>query len=77
MVKLMQAKGYKVNSLADVNTPELYSKVVADFGTDHPNLVKRLQYIHFAQLRYGAMVEAWRKGDLAEVGAIFRKDGLG
>lgn len=77
MVKLMQAKGYKVNSLADVDTAELYSKVIADFGTDHPHLVKRLQYIHGAQLRYSAMVEAWRKGDIAEVGAIFRKDGLG
>jgi len=50
---------------------------MAQFGSKHPNLCARLEYIFFAQERFEAMVKAWAHGDIKQVGAIFRRDGIG
>lgn len=77
LVALMQKRGYKVNSLGDVKDRATYDKIISEFGASHPHLCKRVEYIYFAQERFEAMVEAWSSGNIAEVGAIFRRDGIG
>jgi len=47
------------------------------FGDEHPDLCARLRYIYSAQQRFYVMLEAWKEGDIATVGRIFREDGIG
>ncbi|MBK8978337.1 MAG: hypothetical protein IPM29_20740 [Planctomycetes bacterium] len=68
---------FGIACLADVDTPELCERIAARFGPSHPHLVDRLRYIHGAQARFGRMLGAWRGGDIATVGALFRADGHG
>merc|ERR1711933_557403 len=56
---------------------ETYEMVMSRFGTTHPDLCKRLTYIFFAQQRFESMVDAWANGRIEEVGALFRRDGIG
>ena len=67
--------GFK--KLADVRDESLYQKILATFGKDYPAHCDRLTYIYHAQKRFYKMLQAWRSGDIATVGAIFREDGLG
>ena len=66
-----------------LNRPVLADVKVQDFGkirdayTDTkwaPHL-KRLTYLVDAQMNFGGMIDAWRRGDVEEVGAYFRRDG--
>ena len=66
-----------------INRPVLADVKVQDFGkirdayTDTkwaPHL-KRLTYLVDAQMNFGGMIDAWRRGDVEEVGAYFRRDG--
>lgn len=68
---------FGIKTLGDVRTEELYRSILARFGTSHPQLCKRLDYIHHAQLRFAEMLRAWKEGDVATVGTVFRADGLG
>ncbi len=68
---------FGINSLGEVRTEEVYRAILAQFGATHPHLCKRLDYIYHAQQRFALMIEAWKKGDVKTVGAIFRADGLG
>jgi galactokinase len=68
---------FGIKSLGDVRTDEMFRSVLERFGVSHPHLCKRLDYIHHAQLRFERMIRAWRDGDVATVGAIFRADGIG
>ena len=63
--------------LADIRDDALLARVLARFGQRHPGPCDRLRYIYAAQQRFGRMLKAWRAGDVATVGAIFRADGLG
>lgn len=67
--------GFK--QLADVRDNKLYRKILAAYGKSHPAHCDRLTYIFHAQKRFYTMLKAWRSGDIATVGAIFREDGLG
>jgi len=67
--------GFK--QLAEVRDEKLYQKILATFGKSHPAHCNRLTYLFHAQQRFYKMLKAWRSGDIATVGAIFREDGLG
>ena len=68
---------FGIKTLGDVRTEELFRSILARFGTSHPHLCKRLDYIYHAQQRFELMLQAWSKGDIATVGSIFRADGIG
>ena len=68
---------FGISCLADVRTPELYQRIVARFGGERPELCERLTYIFFAQQRFYRMLDAWKQGDVATVGSLFREDGIG
>jgi galactokinase len=68
---------FGIQSLGDVRSEELFRAILSRFGTTHPHLCKRLDYIYHAQLRFERMLLAWSEGDIKTVGEIFRADGLG
>ena len=76
LVELLQ-HGYGIKALADVRDGETYERIQREFGERYPDLCARLRYIYFAQKRFPEMLEAWRSGDIATVGSIFRQDGYG
>jgi galactokinase len=73
----LAGKRFGFKKLADVRDDKLYGKILAAFGKSHPNQCDRLTYIYGAQQRFYKMLKAWRTGDIATVGAVFRADGLG
>lgn len=77
LVAILQKAGYKITCLADVKDDATYKKIMDQFGSSHPDLCDRLNYIYHAQQRFYKMMDAWRSGDVETVGAIFRQDGLG
>lgn len=74
---VLAGRKFKFKQLADVRDERLYRKILAAFGKSHPDHCNRLAYIFGAQKRFTTMLKAWRAGDIATVGAIFREDGLG
>jgi len=77
LVSLLQKHGYDIECLADIKDNAVYEKVLAEFGTEHPDLCDRLKYIYSAQTRFYEMMDAWKAGDVETVGRIFRTDGIG
>ena len=77
LAELLGKNGYDVKCLGDIRDEETYERVLAQFGKSRPHLCARLNYIYHAQQRFYDMLAAWKAGDIATVGAIFRKDGLG
>jgi len=77
LVKLAQAKGYKIKNLADIKDDQLFNDITAAFKNSNPDLCDRLKYIYKAQNRFYKMMDAWRAGDIATVGSVFREDGIG
>ena len=76
MKELLNEKfGYA--SLAEVSTPEKYAEAAAYIETVAPASVGRLKYLYEAQTRFAETLEAWRSGDIAQVGKNFRADGIG
>lgn len=65
------------SKLADVNNDKLFTAILSTFGKTHPDHCDRLRYIYNANKRFHKMLKAWRSGDIATVGAIFRADGIG
>jgi galactokinase len=74
---VLAGRKFGFKQLADVRDEALYQKILAAFGKSHPAHCDRLTYIYHAQQRFYKMLKAWRSGDIATVGAIFREDGLG
>jgi galactokinase len=70
-------KEFGIPSLAGVRDPATYDRVLARFGASHPAHCRRLDYIFHAQERFYRMLDAWKAGDIATVGAVFREDGIG
>jgi len=66
-----------IENLAELTDPDRFAAIDAWLRPAHPHLADRMRYIHEAQLRFPRMLEAWRRGDVAEVGALFREDGFG
>jgi galactokinase len=59
--------------LAEVRDDKTYHEIAGRF----PQLAPRLKYIYEAQQRFYRLLEAWKAGNIEEVGKIFRQDGLG
>jgi galactokinase len=77
MAQKAKDAGFGINCLADIKDEALYEKIKAHFETNFPHLVDRMTYIFKAQGRFYKMMAAWKKGDIATVGKIFRLDGVG
>lgn len=73
----LAGKKFGFKKLADVKNETLLRHVLEKFGASHPGHCDRLRYIYGAQQRFEKMLKAWRMGDIATVGAIFREDGIG
>ena len=67
------AKLAGLTCLADVRDETLYRRIAGRF----PTLAPRLTYIYHAQQRFYKMLEAWKAGNVEDVGQIFRQDGIG
>jgi galactokinase len=76
-VSILQRAGYKISCLADIKTDGMYEKILAQFAGQYPDLCNRFKYIFAAQQRFYEMLDAWKRGDVATVGRIFREDGIG
>jgi galactokinase len=76
LVELLQP-GFGIGALADVKDAATYRRIVREYGPEHPGLCARLKYIYQAQQRFYRMLEAWKEGNIAAVGRIFREDGIG
>ncbi|MBN1435702.1 MAG: hypothetical protein JW936_01385 [Sedimentisphaerales bacterium] len=74
---MLGAAGYPVKCLADVRDGGMYEKILRQFGDDRPGLCGRFRYIYHAQERFYEMLDAWKRGDIETLGAIFRQDGIG
>ena len=63
--------------LADVSIKD-YGKIERAYASTawSPHL-NRLAYLINAQMSFETMIAAWRRGDVEEVGALFRNDGRG
>jgi galactokinase len=77
MAAKAKAGGFGINCLADIRDEALYQKIKARFEKEFPHLVDRMTYIFKAQLRFYKMMAAWKRGDIATVGRVFRDDGVG
>lgn len=64
-------------SLAEVSTPEKYAEAAAYIQEVAPASSGHLKYLYEAQTRFSETLEAWRSGDIAQVGKNFRADGIG
>lgn len=73
----LAGRRFGFRQLADVRDDRLYDAILKAYGRSHPGPCDRLTYIYNAQKRFRKMLAAWRAGDIATVGAIFRADGLG
>jgi galactokinase len=76
-VSILQRAGYKISCLADIKTECVYEKILAQFAGQYPDLCDRFKYIFAAQQRFYEMLDAWKRGDVATVGRVFREDGIG
>ncbi len=77
LAEMLQKDFEGLNCLADVKDEATYNKVRSHYSGSYPELVKRLDYIYGAQKRFYEMMDAWKAGDVATVGKIFREDGIG
>eukprot|EP01065_Artemidia_motanka_P011890 TRINITY_DN1648_c1_g1_i1.p1 TRINITY_DN1648_c1_g1~~TRINITY_DN1648_c1_g1_i1.p1 ORF type:complete len:284 (+),score=117.40 TRINITY_DN1648_c1_g1_i1:570-1421(+) len=77
LAALLEKGGYGVKCLGDVKDEALYGRILRDFGSTHPGHCDRLRYIKEANSRFDALLDAWRRGDVATVGSVFRADGIG
>lgn len=77
LVEKIKAAGYEINCLADVREQAVYDEIYDKFVEIEPELINRLKYIYSAQKRFYKMLDAWRIGDIATVGEVFRQDGIG
>jgi galactokinase len=77
LVAILQKSGVKISCLADIKTEGVYEKIMARFSGRYPDLCDRFKYIFASQKRFYEMLDAWKRGDIETVGAIFRADGIG
>ncbi|MEO0797219.1 MAG: hypothetical protein AAFX93_18855 [Verrucomicrobiota bacterium] len=64
-------------SIARIRSKSEFAAAVEHLQEDFEHLQGRLKYLFEANQRFGEMLNAWREGDIAQVGAIFRADGIG
>jgi galactokinase len=68
---------FALRSLADVRDAALHERIQRSLRPEHSQLGARLRYLFAANQRFPQLLAAWRAGDVATVGAIFRADGIG
>jgi len=73
----MLAPEFGLRALADLRDEALHERIQRRLRPAHARLGDRLRYLFEAQQRFLRMLIAWRAGDIAEVGALFRADGAG
>jgi galactokinase len=73
----LAGRRFGFSQLAAVNHDKLFKAVLAAFGATHPDHCDRLRYLYHAGKRFKIMLKAWRSGDIATVGGVFRADGVG
>ena len=76
---LLSKRYPNVKTLGDV-TDAQYAEVLREIAPQsaaHQAMVDRLTYIKGARERFHTMLNAWKSGDVATVGAVFREDGHG
>ncbi len=66
----------KISKLAHIRDEATYNEIMAKYA-DKPEWCDRLKYIFGAQTRFYQMLDAWKAGNIATVGKIFRQDGIG
>lgn len=66
-----------ITSLADISNPEIYQKALSLINEGGLHTAPLLKYLYEAQERFKETLEAWRIGDITQVGANFRADGYG
>lgn len=76
-MKALLKEKFGYASLAEVSTPEKFAKAAAYVQTMAPASVGRLKYLYEAQTRFAETLDAWRRGDIVQVGKNFRADGIG
>lgn len=76
LVEVLRAAGFNIRHLAEI-TDRMYEEIARGRPALPKNLQKRLRYIYQAVQRFPSLLEAWRSGDIATVGRIFREDGFG
>lgn len=76
MLEILSAQ-LGIHSLAEVSDPEIYGRAVDVLTACGSTGLGRLKYLYEAQARFPSTLEAWRRGDIATVGANFRADGSG
>ena len=77
MAQKAKDAGFGINCLADIREEALYQQIKSRFEKEFPHLVDRMTYIFKAQIRFYKMMAAWKRGDIATVGKVFREDGIG
>ena len=77
LVDKAKKAGFAIACLADIRDRALFDRIKAHFDKSAPHLVARMDYICNAQKRFYEMMAAWKVGDIAAVGRIFRQDGIG
>ncbi len=75
-VSMLKAS-FGISALAEIRSRGLYRQILDRYGQSYPHLCDRLSYVFDAQNRFSALLEAWRIGDIATVGSVFRADGIG
>lgn len=71
------AEPFGIHRLAEVRDAALHDRIQRWLGPQRAHLGDRLRYVFEAQQHLGRMLDAWRQGDVATVGAMFRVDGFG
>ena len=68
---------FGIRTLAEVRDAGLHERIQRWLGPQRAHLGDRLRYLFEAQQHFDRMMSAWRQGDIATVGAMFRVDGFG
>ncbi len=66
-----------IERLADVRDPQQFARLEPALRAHDAALADRFAYVFAAQQRLPALLAAWRAGDVAALGAVFRADGHG
>ena len=69
-------EAFGFGNVGEIRTEEDFVRIRSRFANDHPTLMERLSYLFRAQQRFGDMLSAWDRGDIARVGEVFRADGI-
>jgi len=76
-INALLSKEFGYQSIADITTTQHYAAAAELIAKKMPNQSGLLQYLYQAQVRFAQTLQAWRRGDMAQVGVNFRADGHG